>query len=81
MREALPHFSLTSVRFGAEWFITRPFTLWNSVIYPLKWNLGGTQKRSGRFGEENKCLTSTGKEPRFLSWTARSLIIVRITLY
>jgi hypothetical protein len=57
--EVLPHFLLTSQDLELSGLYQGPLRWGKSVQYPLKWSLDGTQGRSGRFGEDNKSLTST----------------------
>jgi hypothetical protein len=55
-------------------------TLETEPRYPLNSRLGGPQRRSGHYGEEENLLPTTGIEPRFLGRPARRLVTMSTEL-
>jgi hypothetical protein len=74
---------LTPTLDGGKWSASRPghFTPVESAPpIPFNRRLGGPQKRSGRYGEENNPLPLPGIEPRFLGRPAHSLVTIPTAL-
>jgi hypothetical protein len=80
--EVLPNFLLTTAQLGAEWFISRPLYAGGKMFYTHSsrawmWPRDGLDILEKRIN----LLHLPETEPRFLRWTARSLITIPTTLY
>jgi hypothetical protein len=61
--------------------VVRFTPLWNCIRgksprYPLDRRQGGTESRSGRYGEDKKYLAPAGIEPTILDRPARSVVAI-----
>jgi hypothetical protein len=83
---------LTSAMDGSAWSASRPYHVTTGETAPwylLHRRLGGTQSRSGRYGEKKNSCPLPRTEPRLLGRPASSVLsiqteltqIVKITLY
>jgi hypothetical protein len=80
--EVLPNFLLTTAHLGAEWFISRPLYAGEKMFYTHS-SRAWVGPKYGLDILENRInlLHLPETEPRFRSWTARSLVTIPTTLY